>query len=262
LFTQNIYKPVASEGLKYSYYEGSWSQLPDFNKLTPKKTGTVSNFSLSPRIHNDNFAMIFSGYILIPASGTYTFYTNSDDGSQVYINNTLIVNNNGLHAAREQSGKVYLQQGKHAIKVSFFERTGNQILDVYYSGGGISKRRVPSNILSIDTNARIAKSKNDKTEQYIKGMSFGTDSDVIDFKVYPVPFAENINLKLHVAEKAKYDFIILDIAGKILFNKSYLIDKGTNELSIVPYEVSKEGVYMLNVYQNGILISGKKIVKK
>ncbi len=67
---------------------------------------------------------MFDGYITIDQAGTYTFYTESDDGSKLYLNGEEVVDNDGLHAAEEKSGKVYLSEGQHRIQVSFFERTG------------------------------------------------------------------------------------------------------------------------------------------
>jgi len=48
----------------------------------------------------------FSGFIDVPADGQYTFYTSSDDGSKLYIDNQLVVNNDGEHSLRERSGQL------------------------------------------------------------------------------------------------------------------------------------------------------------
>ncbi|WP_028982255.1 fibronectin type III domain-containing protein, partial [Sporocytophaga myxococcoides] len=140
-------------GLDYSYYEGTWTVLPDFSTLTPVKTGSVTSFSLSPKVKSDYFGFRFTGYINITTAGTYTFYTNSDDGSKLYINNNLIVNNDGAHAPQERSGTVTLPVGKHAIKVDFFEIGGGEQCDVSYSGPGVSKMIIPSSVLFTGTSA-------------------------------------------------------------------------------------------------------------
>jgi predicted esterase len=141
--------PVSAAGLNYKYYEGSWSVLPNFSSLTPKKTGTVSNFSLSPKSRNNQFAFLYEGYIKITTAGTYTFYTASDDGSKLYINGKQVVNNDGLHALQEKSGSVYLTAGSHPIRVTYFERYGSsESLSVSYKGPGISKKKIPNEVLS------------------------------------------------------------------------------------------------------------------
>lgn len=134
----------AENGLTYHYYEGSWNSLPDFSKLQVVKSGKVSNFSLSPRKRNNNFGFRFDGFIHIPISGEYTFFLTSDDGSQLSINEKLVVNNDGLHSNQERSGKITLSEGYHLIKVKFFEKKGDEILSIKYAGPGISKQSIPN----------------------------------------------------------------------------------------------------------------------
>ncbi|RYE14521.1 MAG: hypothetical protein EOP51_28015, partial [Sphingobacteriales bacterium] len=134
-------------GLDYKYYEGSWSVVPNFTALTPVKTGTVTNFDLSVANSSDNFGFSFTGYINVPADGVYTFYTTSDDGSNLYIDNVLTVANDGLHAAIEKSGTIGLKAGKHAISTGFFEQGGGEVLTVSYSGPGITKQLIPGSVL-------------------------------------------------------------------------------------------------------------------
>ena len=137
-----------STELSYAYYEGNWDELPDFSTLTPEKTGTLSNFSLSPRLQSDYFAFKFDGFIDIETSGTYTFYTSSDDGSKLYIDGREIVNNDGTHGREEKSGQVTLAAGRHAIEVTYFEKWGGETLEVRYKGPGTSKQVIPNEILS------------------------------------------------------------------------------------------------------------------
>ncbi len=135
------------EGINYSYYEGTWDLLPNFSALTPVTSGTTSQFDLTPALSADYYGLVFTGYIQIPATGTYTFYTLSDDGSKLFIGNTEVIDNDGLHWNREISGSIELQAGKHAITVEFFEKTGGNVLQVYWEGPGISKQLIPSTVL-------------------------------------------------------------------------------------------------------------------
>ncbi|MCX5632179.1 MAG: PA14 domain-containing protein [Phycisphaerae bacterium] len=137
----------ADNGLNYEYYEGTWNLLPDFDSLTPTATGTAHNFDIGLRQQDNNFAFRFTGYIEVPADGNYTFYTNSDDGSKLYINNSLVVDNDGLHTMQERSGIVSLAAGKHLIVVTYFEKIDSQDLIVSFAGPGISKKQVPVNKL-------------------------------------------------------------------------------------------------------------------
>lgn len=170
-------KNEVSNGLTYKYYEGYWNKMPDFNKLNVKKTGTINNFSLEPKESKERFAFVYEGFIQIDNDDTYTFYTTSDDGSKLYIDNKVVVNNDGVHAAIEKSGKIFLKSGLHPIKVSFFERSHGEVLEVKYSSNNLSKRTIPSNKLYID----------DDVSEPNKGPGGETDTEMIsgiNYKYY------------------------------------------------------------------------------
>ncbi|MBO0939685.1 right-handed parallel beta-helix repeat-containing protein [Fibrella sp. HMF5335] len=131
-------------GLDYGYFEGNWSQLPDFNSLTPVYSATTTAANLAVQHREDNFGLWFTGFINVPTDGVYTFYTSSDDGSKLYIGSTQVVNNDGGHAEQERSGTIGLKAGRHAISIPYFEGGGGQVLTVSYSGPGIGKQVIPA----------------------------------------------------------------------------------------------------------------------
>jgi beta-glucosidase len=57
-----------------------------------------------------NFAAKWIGTLEIENAGLYTFGLTSDDGSRLWINNQMIVNNGGYHAALK---KVCMYAGMH-----------------------------------------------------------------------------------------------------------------------------------------------------
>ncbi|MGN6438463.1 MAG: PA14 domain-containing protein, partial [Agriterribacter sp.] len=124
------------KGISYKYYLGSWDALPDFNTLTPSKTGVVSNVTLAPKTQTENYAFLWEGYIKIPSNGNYTFRTTSDDGSKLYIGQpysasaTALVNNDGLHGSTSKEGTVSLQAGVYPITITFFQKTGGESITV------------------------------------------------------------------------------------------------------------------------------------
>ncbi|MCK4748361.1 MAG: DUF5605 domain-containing protein, partial [Bacteroidales bacterium] len=134
-------------GLHYSYYEGSWEMLPDFNNQVVVASGIAPTFDLQVKKRPDNFALVFEGYIRVKAEGIYSFYCNSDDGSKLWIGETMVVNNDERHGPRELGGKIGLQKGIHPITVKFFEADQGDILEVSYKGPGIEKQVIPADIL-------------------------------------------------------------------------------------------------------------------
>ncbi len=136
-----------SSGIQYAYFEGDWDQLPDFSQLQPLKTGTLPNFDFSPRQDEEHFGFEYKGFIQIPDDGAYGFSTDSDDGSQLFIDDQLIVDNDGLHGMQEKKGVIALAAGFHPIRVTFFEKTGGDGLKVNWWGKKIQKQMVPDTVL-------------------------------------------------------------------------------------------------------------------
>jgi len=136
-----------NQGITYSYHEGGFNQLSEFASLVPLRKDTVKNFTASVSSKAENFALVFNGFINLPVSGQYIFYTSSDDGSALYIDNMLMVWNDGLHYMQERSGTIYLTAGFHSIQVPYFQKLGGIGFSVSYSGPGFAKQQVPDSVL-------------------------------------------------------------------------------------------------------------------
>jgi mono/diheme cytochrome c family protein len=126
--------------LTYSYYEGSWQTLPDFDKLKPLATGLSAGFDLglAPRIND--MAMKFDGFLKIARDGNYRFHLTSDDGSKLWIDGKLVVANDGIHAPTTTSGSVKLVHGIHPFTAAVFNAGGGVELDVDIEGPGLGRQ--------------------------------------------------------------------------------------------------------------------------
>jgi len=130
-------------GVSYKYYEGSWDKIPRLSRLEPVKTGTASDFGIQMRNRNDGFALMFSGYLDVEEAGTYTFQTTSDDGSRLFVDGKLVVDNDGIHAPVTKSGQVRLRAGMRKINVVYFEGGGGEALSVKYKGPSVPLQQLP-----------------------------------------------------------------------------------------------------------------------
>ena len=134
-------------GLHYQYYQGKWDTLPDLKKIKMIKEGVADDFELNVRNQDEFFALLFTGYVNVPETAIYAFYTNSDDGSRLYIDGQLVVNNDGLHGMKEAEGAIPLAQGLHKIRVTYFNKTGDMGLTVSVSSTDIQKQLLPESWL-------------------------------------------------------------------------------------------------------------------
>lgn len=78
----------------------------------------------------DYFIMRWSGWLKSESSGLWQFRTNSDDGSQLYIDNKLVVDNDGLHGMQAKGGTANLRKGWHKMVITFFEKNGGAGMEV------------------------------------------------------------------------------------------------------------------------------------
>lgn len=142
-------------GFEYKYYESSsaWSVLPNFNTLTPVKTGYSNNIDINVRNRDVNFGFLWQGMINIPMAGSYTFMTNSDDGSKLYIGTydeaNLVVNNDGGHGTQDREGtKTFSAPGAYPIVVTYFQGGGGYAMPGIYwkntAHGVVTKTIIPN----------------------------------------------------------------------------------------------------------------------
>ncbi len=93
----------------------------------------------------DTFSVRWTGKIQVPTTGRYTFYTTTDDGVRLWVNNQLIIDKFVPQAATEWSGSVDLVAGqKYDIRMDYFDRAGGAKAELRWSGPGISKQIVPA----------------------------------------------------------------------------------------------------------------------
>jgi hypothetical protein len=71
-----------------------------------------------------SFGADITGTLDAAAGGTYAFTLNSDDGSLLFIDGILVVDNGGPHAPQIVTGSTLLTAGSHPFEVQFFEDFG------------------------------------------------------------------------------------------------------------------------------------------
>jgi hypothetical protein len=130
---------VISSGLRgtiYHIHRGS-IVLPDFSKLKPAGVIYTTSLDIPPQNfragfpgvtkRNEWFAIDYMGRFWIETPAIYTFSLLSDDGAILLIDDALAIDNDGLHPPAEKRGQVYLAQGVHSIRVSYFQGPRLQI---------------------------------------------------------------------------------------------------------------------------------------
>lgn len=117
-------------GLNYKYYSGSFTQLPDFSRFEVSQAGTTMVLDLASMAKpgSVNFGLVINGFIEVPETGLYRLQLTSDDGSCLYVNDELVVDNNFNHPPQAESGLRKLEKGLHPIRVEYYQGTSNATL--------------------------------------------------------------------------------------------------------------------------------------
>lgn len=135
-------------GLRGEYFDNM-----DLTNLKVTRTDATVNFdwgSGSPdaSVGVDTFSARWTGQVQPKYSQTYTFYTMSDDGIRLWVNNQQLVNNWTDHGPTENSGTISLTAGtKYDIKMEFYENGGGAVAKLSWSSSSQAKEIIPQSQL-------------------------------------------------------------------------------------------------------------------
>jgi hypothetical protein len=183
-----------NQSMFYEFYDNATQiqSVDDIPTTGALQTGTIDNFNLDELWESitpgddDTFSIRYTGIITIENSGDYIFYTESDDGSKLFIDGVEIVDNDGDHGLLERQGAVNLTKGTHTITILYFENAGAQVLTVSYEGPSIDKQEIPFSMLSSE---RFPDTDGDGTPNYLDLDSDGDGcSDANEY--YELPDAD------------------------------------------------------------------------
>jgi hypothetical protein len=135
-------------GLNFQYYEGAFKSMPDFDALTPVRSGVTVAAELGAIQHRPEvFAIRMTGYIKVPTDGIYKFTIGSDDGSKLWIGDTLLADDDGPHAYTEVTGPIALKAGLHPIRIHYYDAGDANFLHLFWQGPDFDRRPVESGAL-------------------------------------------------------------------------------------------------------------------
>ncbi|MEQ8997305.1 MAG: PA14 domain-containing protein [Coleofasciculus sp. B1-GNL1-01] len=145
----------SGNGLKAEYYNNR-----DFTDLALTRTDETVDFnwgSGSPdaTIDANTYSVRWTGSVAPLYSETYEFFTNSDDGVRLWVDDQLLIDNWTNHAATENSGTIDLQAGQqYDIRMDYYENKGKSVAQLLWSSENQSKEIIPESQLyspAVDT---------------------------------------------------------------------------------------------------------------
>jgi hypothetical protein len=124
-------------------------RLPPFASLAPVESICLDQLDVTPRRSvypgvpgmEDRFrwfALDLRGEFIVRQDGLYYFRLTSDDGAQFFVDDTLVIDNDGYHPPRMALGAARLTAGEHTIHVPYYQAAGPiaLVLEVARPGEG------------------------------------------------------------------------------------------------------------------------------
>jgi uncharacterized repeat protein (TIGR03806 family) len=143
-------------GLLGAYYS---NQAKTFNNpATLTRTDAMVNFnwgtgSPDPLISADTFTVRWTGAVQPLVSDTYTFYTTTDDGVRLWVNNQLVIDAWVDESPTEHSGTIALVgQQRYNIRMEYYENGGGAQASLSWGSPAITKAIIPQSQLYTGTN--------------------------------------------------------------------------------------------------------------
>jgi hypothetical protein len=133
-------------GVKGQYYSNiQWEGEPAFTRTdsTPYlKEDTGYNLTST-----EAYSVKWSGWIMITRTGIYRFVTNSDDGSYLWLNKALMIDNGGPHGLRRVSTEISLEEGIYPIEILYFQIGGESVMQTRWAPPGKIETQIPAEVL-------------------------------------------------------------------------------------------------------------------
>jgi parallel beta-helix repeat protein len=144
-FSGNLQANAVSNGLTAEYFNDLNFTGTSLKRIDPNINFAWGDGTPASSIEPDTFSARYSGEIVAPSTGTYTFFTTSDDGVRLNINSKLVINDFNDHAPRTVGGSTVLTAGQRVpFKLEYYEDYGGATLKLEWSGPGVARQVIPT----------------------------------------------------------------------------------------------------------------------
>ena len=144
---QNV--EVCGNGVRYVYYQNDTGKCLDsvYDICKPSnkvEEGVTGKIDLSKAGREDFYGFDFDTYVNIPESGAWKVTLSSDDGSVLYLDGKLFLDNDGSHAEEAIFHYVGLEKGLHHLQVKYLENNEGNKVTVKLLGKNTPEMEIPA----------------------------------------------------------------------------------------------------------------------
>jgi hypothetical protein len=107
-------------------------------------TGPVGVFNF-----DTDYSVRWTGSVLPPVTGTYTFYTTSDDGVRLWVDGKTLIDHWNGHSPLEDMGTISLTAGQRVnLRLDYEQLTGGAVISLSWAAPGVPKALVPGTAMA------------------------------------------------------------------------------------------------------------------
>lgn len=140
--------PQPGTGLSGEYFNTADLTGPALIRADPTIAFNWDQGAPMPGMPVDFFSVRWTGWVVAQYSETYTFTTFADDGTRLWINGVLILDDWSKHWVREASGTITLEAGqRYEIRLEYFDDDAHSRVDLLWSSPSTPKQIIPSSQL-------------------------------------------------------------------------------------------------------------------
>ena len=141
---------LADAGLSVTYYDNADFTGPSVRRVDDNVDFEWGFGSPADGIDADTFSAIWTGQVRAPATGTFSFHADADDGVRLWVNNVKLVDTWGAQPRSVRSGSVDLAAGQeYDLRLEHLEQDGDASMRLLWSGPSTPRKPVPASALSL-----------------------------------------------------------------------------------------------------------------
>ncbi|HOX44866.1 MAG TPA: PA14 domain-containing protein [Myxococcota bacterium] len=130
-------------GLRASYWDGSLAPAGEPDRTLLQRSFSISVDGNQASSNQTVWCLVLEGQLELPAEGEWGFRLDSDDGSRLWLDGRLVVDNTGIHPRRLREGRLRLEAGPHDLRLEYAENLGESYLTVELQPPGEGWRELP-----------------------------------------------------------------------------------------------------------------------
>ena len=238
-------------GLNATYYDNMNFTGATMTRFDPRIDFDWASGSPSPSLGNDTYSARWTGQVSPLFSETYTFYSRTDDGARLWVNNQILVDRWVDQSVTETSGTIALTAGQYYdLRMEYYENGGDAEAHLSWSSPSQAKEIVPQSRL--------------RTSSTLTGIEVPADlpvSRAMLLPSHPNPIHSSGTLEFSLPADGHATLRIFDVRGRVVATVFDAMAVGQRRY-LLAFDASAlaAGVYFERLTASGIHLSRKLVI--